>query len=302
MTLPPCAEISAVDCTPPLDAPTARPLVTGSLHTHPVVSGILTRARIVTDDPRDSRRGTGSRRHQYVDDCSLTVSLRRRVSDATLLLRFGRAAGDKRFWLRAHGLLIPEEKSLPPLAMVNHKVTITIEDQVAITRVEQTFRNHTDRRLEATYVFPVPKGASVGKFSMWVNGKEVKRRTRRGQASPPDLHRHRAPHPGSRPAGVSRQQPASDAGLPDPAARRSEGGAQLHQRRRTGWRLVEYIYPLKTDGKATATLEEFSIEATIKSQHARTERLQPHARHRRQAPADRQTSDRHFREEPGTAR
>ena len=27
--------------------------------------------------------------------------------------------------------------------------------------------------LEATYLFPVPKGASVTKFSMWVNGKEM---------------------------------------------------------------------------------------------------------------------------------
>src|SRR5690242_8327060 len=75
---------------------------------------------------------------------------------------------------RAHGLLIPEEKTIPPLAMVNHRVTITMEDQVAITKVEQTFRNHTDRQLEATYVFPVPKGASVNKFTMWVNGKEVR--------------------------------------------------------------------------------------------------------------------------------
>src|SRR5207248_5808448 len=31
--------------------------------------------------------------------------------------------------------------------------------------------------------------------------------------------------------------------------------------------VVEYIYPLKTDGKATSTLEDFSIVATIKSQH-----------------------------------
>ncbi|HKI34952.1 MAG TPA: VIT domain-containing protein, partial [Gemmataceae bacterium] len=75
---------------------------------------------------------------------------------------------------RAHGLLIPEEKSLPPLAMLNHKVSITIEDQVAVTKVEQTFRNHTDRNLEATYVFPVPKGAAVDKFRMAVNGADVK--------------------------------------------------------------------------------------------------------------------------------
>src|SRR5687768_12297090 len=72
----------------------------------------------------------------------------------------------------AAGLLIPEDKKLPPLAMVHHRVTIGIDDQVAVTTVEQAFRNHTDRQLEATYLFPVPKGASVNKFTMWVDGKE----------------------------------------------------------------------------------------------------------------------------------
>src|SRR6516162_10045320 len=73
----------------------------------------------------------------------------------------------------ARGILIPKEKDVPPLAMLNHQVNITIEDQVAVTNIEQTFRNHTDRKLEATYVFPVPKGASVRKFVMWINGKET---------------------------------------------------------------------------------------------------------------------------------
>src|SRR5438067_1683109 len=74
---------------------------------------------------------------------------------------------------RGNGLLVPEDKKVPPLAMVSHKVTADIHDQVAVTTVEQTFRNHTDRPLEATYLFPVPKGASVRKFSMWVDGKEL---------------------------------------------------------------------------------------------------------------------------------
>ena len=74
---------------------------------------------------------------------------------------------------RAAGLLIPIDKQLPPLAMVYHRVNVAIEDQVAVTTVEQAFRNHTDRPLEATYVFPVPRGASVNKFTMFVNGKEV---------------------------------------------------------------------------------------------------------------------------------
>ncbi|HWO63798.1 MAG TPA: VIT domain-containing protein, partial [Umezawaea sp.] len=71
----------------------------------------------------------------------------------------------------AAGMLIPADVKLPPLAMVNHKVVVNIDDQVAITTLEQTFRNHTDRALEATYLFPIPKGASVDKFTMWVDGK-----------------------------------------------------------------------------------------------------------------------------------
>ena len=73
----------------------------------------------------------------------------------------------------ARGLLVPEDVKVPPLAMVHHRVTVAIEDQVAVTTVEQAFRNHTDRDLEATYLFPVPKGASVNKFTMWIDGKET---------------------------------------------------------------------------------------------------------------------------------
>src|SRR5581483_1434337 len=83
-----------------------------------------------------------------------------------LLVANGRPAG-------AAGLLIPEDKKLPPLAMVNHRVTGDITDQVAVTTLEQTFRNHPDRPPEATYLFPVPTGASVDKFTMWVDGKET---------------------------------------------------------------------------------------------------------------------------------
>ena len=39
--------------------------------------------------------------------------------------------------------------------------------------------------------------------------------------------------------------------------------------------LVEYVYPLKTDGKTTSTLEAFSIHATIKSQHPITNVYSP---------------------------
>ncbi|MBI1917207.1 MAG: VWA domain-containing protein, partial [Planctomycetes bacterium] len=169
--------------------------------------------------------------------------------------------------VRGAGLLIPEDKTLPPLAMLDHKVSIRIDDQVATTRVEQTFRNHTDRPLEAMYLFPVPKGASVNKFTMWVAGKEVK-----GELVEADKARSLYE------AIVRRTQ---DPGLLEylgnnlfrvrvfPVHARGDQKLALSYtsvaERSAG--LVEYVYPLKTDGKATATLEDFSIGATLKSQH-----------------------------------
>jgi Ca-activated chloride channel homolog len=176
---------------------------------------------------------------------------------------------------RAHGMLIPEDKNLPPLAMLNHKVTIAIDDQVAVTRVEQTFRNHTDRRLEAKYVFPVPKGASVNKFTMWVDGKETKGELVEA-AKARDVYNQivrRTQDPGLLEyvgnnllqLRVFPIEPKSDqkVSLSFTAVAPSESS------------LVEYVYPLKTDGKATATLEEFSINATIKSQHPVTNVYSP---------------------------
>src|SRR3982751_1283081 len=39
--------------------------------------------------------------------------------------------------------------------------------------VTQVFQNTENRQVEALYTFPVPKGASVANFSMWINGKEM---------------------------------------------------------------------------------------------------------------------------------
>ncbi|MEL6180280.1 MAG: VIT domain-containing protein, partial [Myxococcota bacterium] len=73
----------------------------------------------------------------------------------------------------AIGLLIPTEQSIPPLAIKSHRVNIQVTDQAAVTRVEQVFVNQTDRQLEATFYFPVPKGSTVSDFSLWINGKKT---------------------------------------------------------------------------------------------------------------------------------
>jgi Ca-activated chloride channel family protein len=74
----------------------------------------------------------------------------------------------------AQGLVIPNEPELPPLALRKHKVRVEVSQQGATTIVEQTFVNNTERRLEAQYVFPIPKGAAMSRFTMLVGGKETK--------------------------------------------------------------------------------------------------------------------------------
>src|SRR5262245_37646743 len=166
------------------------------------------------------------------------------------------------------GLLIPEDKTLPPLAMVNHKVTVTIDEQVCITTVEQTFRNHTDRNLEATYLFPVPKGASVDKFTMWVDGKEMGGElldSKKAHQVYTDIVR-RTQDPGLLEYLGNSLLKLSVFPVPPKGDQKVKISYKFVAPKDGS--VVEYIYPLKTDGKATRTLEEFSVNLVIKSQHA----------------------------------
>src|SRR5580765_4498411 len=60
-----------------------------------------------------------------------------------------------------------------PLEMTSEKVSTRITDQIAVTRIEQEFFNPNPARLEGTFVFPVPKGAHLDKFTMEIDGKPV---------------------------------------------------------------------------------------------------------------------------------
>ena len=66
----------------------------------------------------------------------------------------------------------PRVYRFAPMQVVFHHVTITIKDQVAITEVDQEFYNPNNARLEGHYIFPLPKGAAIDKFSMDINGKQ----------------------------------------------------------------------------------------------------------------------------------
>jgi Ca-activated chloride channel family protein len=73
----------------------------------------------------------------------------------------------------AAGLLIADGGFGGVLEIKEHEVEVTLNNGIAVTRVTQIFHNTENRQVEALYTFPVPKGASVANFSMWINGKEM---------------------------------------------------------------------------------------------------------------------------------
>jgi Ca-activated chloride channel family protein len=79
----------------------------------------------------------------------------------------------------ADGLIIPDPRppGQPPfrgypLTIEYHHVTVTIENQVATTHVDQVFVNDAGFTVEGTYIFPLPEGATISEFAMWVQGKK----------------------------------------------------------------------------------------------------------------------------------
>src|SRR5262247_2250696 len=67
----------------------------------------------------------------------------------------------------------PTHFPFAPLEVTSHQVNVKIDGQVAITSIDQEFYNPNDQRLEGFYMFPVPKGAHIDKFSMEIAGKSV---------------------------------------------------------------------------------------------------------------------------------
>ncbi len=172
----------------------------------------------------------------------------------------------------ADGIIIPEPPWPPGpapeplwLTIRYHRVTVTIENQVATTRVDQVFLNEHDWEAEGTYIFPLPPGATVSRFTMWVDGEPIEAEilpAEEARAIYEDIVRRRRdpalleyvgrdvvqarifPIP---PGGERRIQLEYTQVLP------LEGG------------MVRYVYPLNTERFSARPLEEVAIRVDIRS-------------------------------------
>jgi Ca-activated chloride channel family protein len=176
----------------------------------------------------------------------------------------------------ADGIIIPEPPICDPcppptpsplvqLAIRYHRVQVTIEDQVAITQVDQVFYNPNDWAVEGTYIFPLPLDAAVTGFTLWVDGEPVEgkildapeaRRTYKEIVSSlrdPALLEY---------AGQGAVQ-ASIFPIPPLGERRIQ--LKYTQALSTENGLVRYTYPLNTEKFSLWPLENVSVSVDIRS-------------------------------------
>ncbi len=163
------------------------------------------------------------------------------------------------------GFLIPTQRNLSPLAIKYHRVQVNIQDRAARTTVTQVFKNHTHRVLEATYIFPVPKGATVSNFVLYINGKP-----KRGKV----LVKERA-----RSIYLSIVRRMQDPGLLEymggrlfrarvyPIPRHGEQRITISFTQMVPYAsgMHRFVYPLKTRHKVQTTLKDFTMSVKLKS-------------------------------------
>jgi Ca-activated chloride channel homolog len=67
----------------------------------------------------------------------------------------------------------PRQHRFAPLELARQTMSATLVDQVAEVIVEQEFHNPNPRRMEGHFLFPVPRGAQLTKFTLEIDGRPV---------------------------------------------------------------------------------------------------------------------------------
>ncbi|HEV2294887.1 MAG TPA: VIT domain-containing protein [Tepidisphaeraceae bacterium] len=177
---------------------------------------------------------------------------------------------------RGDGLIIIDRPPHPlpghfpfaPMEVSYHRVSVSIDDQVATTSVDQEFRNTSGARLEGTYMFPLPDGAAIDKFSMDIDGKEMEAEllpADKARAIYEDIvRRHKDPAlleyvgKGAFKVRIFPIEPNSTkrVRLKYTQLLKSDGG------------LVEYIYPLNTEKFSSRPLKDVSVKVELTCKRA----------------------------------
>ena len=177
----------------------------------------------------------------------------------------------------ADGIIIPDpficdlEVCPPPiipmeqLSIKYHHVTVKIDNQVAVTHVDQVFYNPNDWQIEGTYIFPIPQDAVVSNFTLWIDGTPVK-----GQVLDAKQARQRYEEiinslrdPALLEYAGRGAMQARIFPIPPKGERRIE--LEYTQVLTADNGLVRYVYPLSTEKFSATPLENVTIKVDIQS-------------------------------------
>ena len=165
----------------------------------------------------------------------------------------------------ADGIIIPDRPGMSYLTIKYHRVTVTIEDQVAITHIDQVFINEENTTVEGTYIFPLPEEATINEFVMWVDGQRVEGEilTReKARQIYDDIVRRQLDPALLEYVGRDLFQ-ASIFPIPPGEERRIE--IEYSQVLPAEEGLIRYVYPLSTEQFSPRPLEDVSVSVSIES-------------------------------------
>ena len=153
--------------------------------------------------------------------------------------------------------------ALAPLEVRYHHVSVKIEEQVAVTEIDQLFYNPHPHELEGTYLFPIPRGGQLDQFSMEIDGRSV-------EAELLDAGKARRLY---EEIVRARRDPAlleySGQGLyrmrifPIPPRGEKHIRLRYSQLLQSDNGLIEYLYPLNTEKYSAAPLHSVSVKVDI---------------------------------------
>ena len=79
-------------------------------------------------------------------------------------------------FVQAQGIVVTRPPNIPqvePLTLEHHYVSVSIDNQLAVTKIDQVFANPNDLQLEGTYLFPLADDVAVSDFVLYIDGKPV---------------------------------------------------------------------------------------------------------------------------------
>ena len=153
-----------------------------------------------------------------------------------------------------------------PMEIVSVDASVRIDDRLAVTRLDQVFRNPTPHEVEGVYDFVVPAGATLTDLVLWIGDRRVQGQVREQQDARQayeDVVSH-----GVDPALV--EQVGADhfrlSIFPFPAGQARRVELEYMQVLESAAGLMTYVFPLAGEKTADLHVGAFRLAARVRSQ------------------------------------